>query len=58
MRKNKFIDIITEIEKKYDGQIVSLINNSKVKMSECEDIYQPKAVNKYKRQIVKEIFHY
>ena len=54
MRKNKFIDIITEIEKKYDGQIVQLINNSKVKMSECEDIYQPKAVNKYKRQIVKE----
>ena len=31
MRKNKFIDIITEIEKKYDGQIVEILNNAKIK---------------------------
>ena len=54
MRKNKFIDIITEIEKKYDGQVVDILNNAKVRMSEASDLYQPHAVGKYQRKIVKE----
>ena len=54
MRKNKFMDIITSEEQKYDGQIIKILNESKIKIQECEDIYQPKAVAKYQRQIVKE----
>ena len=53
-RNNKFIDIISKEEEKYNGKIVEILNNAKIKMSECEDLYQPKAVSKYQRQIVKQ----
>ena len=54
MRNNKYIDIISKAEETYNGKIVDILNNAKVKMSEAEDIYQPKAVAKYQRQIVKQ----
>lgn len=53
-KNNKYMDIISAEEKKYEGKIVNLINEAKLKMSEAEDIYQPKAVSKYQRQIVKQ----
>lgn len=54
MKNNKYINIITEEEKKYEGKIISLINEAKVKMSEAADIYQPRAIAKYQKQIVKD----
>ena len=50
---NRYNGLLDPIEKKYEGQIVEILNNARIRMSECDDMYS-KNVNKYKYAIIDE----
>ena len=50
---NRYNGILDPIEKKYEGQIVEILNNARIRMSECDDMYS-KNVNKYKYAVIDE----
>ena len=50
---NRYNGLLDPIEKKYEGQIVEILNNARIRMSECDDMYS-KNVNKYKYAVIDE----
>lgn len=50
---NRYNGLLDPIGKKYEGQIVEILNNARIRMSECDDMYS-KNVNKYKYAVIDE----
>ena len=50
---NRYNGLLDPIEKQYEGKIIEILNNARIRMSECDDIYS-KNINKYKYPIIDE----
>lgn len=52
--RNRYLDIIQENEKPYEGKIIDILNDTKIKLSEAKDIYSAEKVAKYEKKIIEE----
>ena len=52
--RNRYSDIIQENEKPYEGKIIDILNDTKIKLSEAKDIYSLEKVAKYEKKIIEE----
>lgn len=50
---NRYNGLLDPIEKQYEGKIIEILNNARIRMSECDDMYS-KNVNKYKYAVIDE----
>ena len=50
---NRYNGLLDPIEKQYEGKIIEILNDARIKLSECDDIYS-KNVNKYKYAVIDE----
>lgn len=50
---NRYNGLLDPIEKQYEGKIIEILNNTRVRLSECDDMYS-KNVNKYKYAVIDE----
>lgn len=51
---NRYNGLLDPIEKQYEGKIIEILNNTRVRLSECDDMYVEEKVNKYKLPIIDE----
>lgn len=51
---NRFIKIMMDNEKPYEGKIKKILNETKIKLSEAKDIYIEDKLSKYEDKIIKE----
>jgi small nuclear ribonucleoprotein (snRNP)-like protein len=49
---NRFVKIMLENEKMYEGQIKNILNEAKIKLSEAKDIYIEDRLSKYEKKII------
>lgn len=49
---NRFVKIMFENEKMYEGQIKNILNEAKIKLSEAKDIYIEDRLSKYEKKII------
>ena len=51
---NRYNGLLDPIEKKYEGKIIEILNDARIKLSECDDMYMKEKANKYKLPIIDE----
>lgn len=52
-RENKYMKILNECEKPYENKIIDILNNAKMEIQRCGDMYNKSAAPKYQREIIK-----
>ena len=52
-RENKYMKILAECEKPYENKIIDILNNAKMEVQRCGDMYNREAAPKYQREVIK-----
>lgn len=50
--ENKYLERLQEIDKLYEGKIITILNNCRIAMNKADDVYLPEKVNKYKLEMI------